>query len=230
MLYCFRPRSISFTWWASHISIFQRVNILHCMRCLSRSFKWWTCCTVWGLFSICLDYIHNLHLKSVVACIALSIQKFLAKNETTDLISLHQAFLFLKLKTMKPQMGSRGVLYPFFNIGARWGWVISTTPWATLLPGNRPGTHFTEGWVCLMASLNRCGKSCLPLGFNTWTIQAVLSIYLSSSWNWKNSLKGQWFESEETWEKMLEQLIQISSGLCLWCNNLIPRTALWKQN
>jgi hypothetical protein len=92
MLYCFRPRFISFKWWASRISIFQRENILHCMRCLSRSFKWWTCCTVWGLFSMCLDYIHNLHLKSVVACMALSIQKLLAKNETTDLISVHQTF------------------------------------------------------------------------------------------------------------------------------------------
>jgi hypothetical protein len=130
---------------------------------------------------MCLDYMHNLYLKSTVACISLSIQNFLAKNKTTDLIFLQQTFLFLKLKAVKPQMWCRGVLYPFFNLGARWGWVISTTPWATFLPGKRPGTHFTEGWVCPMASLDRCGKSYLPLGFSPWTIQPVLSIYLSSS-------------------------------------------------
>jgi len=100
-------------------------------------------------------------------------------RHSAALISLQQTSLFLKLKAVEPQMGSRGVLYSFCNLGTRWGWVISTTPWATLLPGKRPGTHFTEGWVCPRVSLVGCGKSCLPLGFNPWIIQPVLSCYIS---------------------------------------------------
>jgi hypothetical protein len=96
------------------------------------------------------------------------------------LISLQQTFLFLKLKARKPQMGSRDVLYSFFNLGTKWGWVVNTIPWVTLLPGKRPGTHFTEGWVCPRASLVGCGKSCFLLGFNPWTFQPVLSCYISA--------------------------------------------------
>jgi hypothetical protein len=36
-------------------------------------------------------------------------------------VSLEQA--------MKAQSGSSGILYSFFNLGARWWWVVNATPW-----------------------------------------------------------------------------------------------------
>jgi hypothetical protein len=30
--------------------------------------------------------------------------------------------------------------YSYFNLGARWGWMVSATPWP-LYPRERPGTH-----------------------------------------------------------------------------------------
>jgi hypothetical protein len=31
-------------------------------------------------------------------------------------------------QAMEAQKGSRGVVYSFFNLGARWGWVVNATP------------------------------------------------------------------------------------------------------
>jgi hypothetical protein len=44
------------------------------------------------------------------------------------------------------------------NLGAKRGWVVSTTP-RPLYPRERPGTHCTGGWVGPMACLNVCEKS-----------------------------------------------------------------------
>jgi hypothetical protein len=46
----------------------------------------------------------------------------------------------------------RGIALLFLNLGARRGWVVSTTP-QPLYPRERPGTHCTEGWVDLRAGL-----------------------------------------------------------------------------
>ena len=51
-------------------------------------------------------------------------------------------------------------LCSFFNLGARWGWVVN----AALPPGKRPITHSTGGLVGPRASLDRCVKSHLHLG------------------------------------------------------------------
>ena len=56
----------------------------------------------------------------------------------------------------------RGVqvqLYPFFNLGTRWGWVVNAMPWLLYALGKRPDTHCTGSRAGPMASLNRCKKS-----------------------------------------------------------------------
>ena len=40
-------------------------------------------------------------------------------------------------KPQKPKGGVKVQLYSFFNLGARWGWVVNVTPLAVLLPGKR---------------------------------------------------------------------------------------------
>ena len=44
-------------------------------------------------------------------------------------------------------------------------------------PRERPGTHFTEGWVGLRAGLGRREKSRPPPGFDPRTVQPVGSLY-----------------------------------------------------
>jgi len=58
--------------------------------------------------------------------------------------TLHQATEFQK--------------YSFFNLGARWGWVVNATP-RPLYHRERPVTHCVGGWVGLSADLDGCGKS-----------------------------------------------------------------------
>src|SRR5215468_3717085 len=43
-------------------------------------------------------------------------------------------------------MVDRGIALSFHDLGARRGWVVSTTP-RPLYPRKRPGTHCTGGWV-----------------------------------------------------------------------------------
>jgi hypothetical protein len=49
-------------------------------------------------------------------------------------------------------------LYSWFNLGARWSWVISATP-RPVYPRKILGTHFIGGWVGYRAGLNGCRKS-----------------------------------------------------------------------
>jgi hypothetical protein len=49
-------------------------------------------------------------------------------------------------------------LYSFFNLGARWGWVVNATP-RPLYPRERHGTHCTGDRVGPRAGLDGCGKS-----------------------------------------------------------------------
>ena len=57
------------------------------------------------------------------------------------------------------------------------GCVVNATP-RPLYPRKRPGTHCIGGWVGLRASLDRCGKSRLPLRFDPRTVQPVASRYI----------------------------------------------------
>ena len=78
------------------------------------------------------------------------------------------------------QEGPEGELrysnYSFINFGARWEWVVNTTP-PPLYPWERSGTHCMGGWLGLRAGLGWCGKSRHPLGFDPRTVQPVASRY-----------------------------------------------------
>ena len=50
-------------------------------------------------------------------------------------------------------------LYCFFNLGARWGWVVNATP-RPLYPQERPGAHCIGVWVGPRAGPGECGKYC----------------------------------------------------------------------
>ena len=41
------------------------------------------------------------------------------------------------------------------KLGARWGWVVSVTPWSLYIP-ERPGNHCIGGWVGPRAGLEGC--------------------------------------------------------------------------
>ena len=47
----------------------------------------------------------------------------------------------------------------FFNLGARWGWMVNATPWL-LYSQERHGTHCIQVWVGPSAGLDGCKKSC----------------------------------------------------------------------
>jgi hypothetical protein len=51
------------------------------------------------------------------------------------------------------------------------GWVVN------VLPRERPGTHYIEGWVSLTASLDRCEKYRSHRNSNPRTVQLVPSRY-----------------------------------------------------
>jgi hypothetical protein len=61
-------------------------------------------------------------------------------------------------RSEQAQRVSRGIALLFRDLGARRGWVVSTTP-RPLFPWERPGTHCTGGWVGLSAGLDVCEKS-----------------------------------------------------------------------
>jgi hypothetical protein len=52
----------------------------------------------------------------------------------------------------------RGIALLILDLGARSGWVVSTTL-RPLYPRKRPGTHCTGGWVGHRAGLDVCEKS-----------------------------------------------------------------------
>jgi hypothetical protein len=62
--------------------------------------------------------------------------------------------------------GGGRLLYLFFNLDARWGWLVNTVPWS-LYPLVRASvsTHFTGGWLGVGAGLDGCIKSHQHLGF-----------------------------------------------------------------
>jgi hypothetical protein len=58
----------------------------------------------------------------------------------------------------KAQKGVRGITLHSLDLGARRGWVVSTTP-RPLYPRERPGNHCTGGWMGPRAGLDLCKKS-----------------------------------------------------------------------
>ena len=64
---------------------------------------------------------------------------------------------------------------PFHDHGTRRGWGVRHAP-AALYPRERPGTHFTGGWVGPRAGLDRCGKSRPPPGFDPTRSQSLYRV------------------------------------------------------
>jgi len=65
---------------------------------------------------------------------------------------------FTLVHATKAQRGSRLQLYCFFNLGARWGWVVNAKP-RLLYSWERPGAHCIRGLVSPRAALDAYGKS-----------------------------------------------------------------------
>jgi hypothetical protein len=85
----------------------------------------------------------------------------------------------VKQSRYRPELAyrvDRGIALPFLALGARRGWVVSTTP-QPLYPQERPGTHCTGSWVGPRASLDVCEKSPPSPGFDPWTVQLIASLY-----------------------------------------------------
>ena len=77
----------------------------------------------------------------------------------------------------KAQRGSRVILYSFFNLDARWGWVVNATA-RLLYPRERRGTHCT--YRRLGGPQGRSGqirKISPPPGFDPQTFQPLASRY-----------------------------------------------------
>jgi hypothetical protein len=55
----------------------------------------------------------------------------------------------------KAHKGGTGIALLFVDLGARTGWVVSTTA-RQLYPRKKPGTHCTGGWVGPRAGLDVC--------------------------------------------------------------------------
>ena len=66
---------------------------------------------------------------------------------------------FTPEQATKSQKGGRGKHYSFFNLGARWGWMVNAML-RPLYPLERPGTHCIGGWGVEggRAGLDGCGK------------------------------------------------------------------------
>ena len=60
-------------------------------------------------------------------------------------------------QVMQAQRVSRSIALSFFNLCAKWGWVVNATP-QLLYPQERAGTYRIGGWVGLRAGLDSCGK------------------------------------------------------------------------
>jgi hypothetical protein len=80
------------------------------------------------------------------------------------------------IQTTKGLEGSSGIPLLILNLGARRGWVVSTTP-RPLYPRERPGTHCTGGLMGPRAGLDVREKSRPPPGFDPRTVQPVASRY-----------------------------------------------------
>jgi len=73
------------------------------------------------------------------------------------------------------QRVGRGIALLFHDRGTRrWMSGQQHAP-AALYPRERPGTHFTGGWVGPRAGLDE-RKTSSPTGIRSWTVQPVVSI------------------------------------------------------
>jgi hypothetical protein len=70
---------------------------------------------------------------------------------------------YLRVSEVHPIQATKDLL--ILNLGARRGWVVSTTP-RLLYPQERPGTHCTGGWVG-PGPVWKCVKNLTPTGIRS---------------------------------------------------------------
>jgi hypothetical protein len=73
----------------------------------------------------------------------------------------------------KAQKGSTYIVYSFFNLGSRCGWVVNIAT-RLLYARERLGTHCTGGWVSCRTGVEGCGKSRPLPGFDPRTVSTEL--------------------------------------------------------
>ena len=73
------------------------------------------------------------------------------------------------------QRVGRGIALLFHYRGTRRGWVVSSTPRPHFTPRERPGTHFTGGWVVPRAGLDQ-RKNLVPSRIRSRTVQPGSSV------------------------------------------------------
>jgi hypothetical protein len=115
-------------------------------------------------YCISVTHIHHTHLQNPNGSIICLCAYFRGKGKVCPITG------------RKAHKVSRGIALLICDLGARRGWVVSTTP-HPLYPWERPGTHCTGGWVGPRAGLHLCEKSVPPPGFDPWTVQPVASCY-----------------------------------------------------
>jgi hypothetical protein len=94
-----------------------------------------------------MGYVSTNKCAAVVGCNCYIFRPVIAKSKSPP-ITGHQG----------PKRRSRGIALLIIDLGARRGWVVSTTP-RPLYPRERPGTHCTGGWVGPRAGLDVWEKS-----------------------------------------------------------------------
>jgi hypothetical protein len=125
----------------------------------------------------------------------------------------------LKLSHYMPwrHLGGEDVqLLLILDLGTRWGWVVSVTPWPRFSPGERtPSTHCTGGWVGPRAGLDKetVGKILCPCqgsNPNCPVVQPIARHYTA----WANSAhRIQWKYKENGKKSILIQNWNVYSVL-----------------
>ena len=88
-------------------------------------------------------------------------------------IGIRQKVKWSRYRSGVAQRVGRRIALLFHDRGTRRGWVVSSTPRPHFTPGERSGTHFTEGWVgprswsVIRNHLNYCIGAFVKLGITT---------------------------------------------------------------
>ena len=77
---------------------------------------------------------------------------------------------------MKAPKGSRGIAFPFFSLGAGWGWVVNATPWP-LYPHGETRYPLCERLRGPQGRSGRVREISPSPGFDPRTVKPVASVY-----------------------------------------------------
>jgi hypothetical protein len=86
---------------------------------------------------------------------------------------------FILEQAMKAQCGSRAIVYSFFNLSARLGWIVNTMSWS-LYPLARDPVPTTQEGGRSKAQSGQLQKISRPPGFDPLTVQPIASCYTTT--------------------------------------------------